>query len=40
MFERYTKLEKIGNGAYGIVYKAFDSQHNRFVAMKKSLLDV
>jgi len=32
---RYVQLEKIGNGAYGVVYKAKDVRNNhRFVAMK------
>jgi serine/threonine protein kinase len=39
-FQSYTKLEKIGSGAYGVVYKALDKKTNQYVAMKKSLLDV
>lgn len=35
---RYEKLEKIGNGTYGEVYKAKDLQTNEIVAMKKMVL--
>lgn len=33
--ERFTKKEKIGEGAYGIVIKAWDRQRNTEVALKK-----
>ncbi|KAJ8485538.1 hypothetical protein OPV22_018023 [Ensete ventricosum] len=33
--ERYEKVEKIGEGAFGVVYKARDRQTNAMIAMKK-----
>lgn len=36
MEERYLMLEDIGNGAGGMVYKAFDKHLNRYVAVKKT----
>ncbi|CAD8107097.1 unnamed protein product [Paramecium sonneborni] len=33
--ERYEKLEKIGSGTYGVVYKALDKLNGQFVAVKK-----
>jgi serine/threonine protein kinase len=38
--ERYEKLEKIGTGTYGVVYKARDKNKTEIVALKKILLDV
>ena len=38
--ERYEKLEKIGTGTYGVVYKARDKNRSEIVALKKILLDV
>ena len=38
--DRYEKLEKIGTGTYGVVYKAKDKLRNDFCALKKILLDV
>ena len=44
--ERYQKIEKkapdatIGEGAYGVVYKALDKQTQKYVAMKKIRLEV
>ena len=38
--DRYQKLEKIGTGTYGIVYKARDKVQNDFCALKKILVDV
>lgn len=35
----YTKLEKIGEGTYGIVYKAKSKKNNEIVAMKKIRLE-
>jgi serine/threonine protein kinase len=38
--ERFEKVEKIGEGTYGIVYKARDiTNSNRLVALKKIRLD-
>ena len=38
--ENYVRLEKIGTGTYGVVYKAQDLRTNKLVALKKILLDV
>ncbi|OMJ86683.1 hypothetical protein SteCoe_11769 [Stentor coeruleus] len=38
--DRYEKIEKIGTGTYGVVYKAKDKVRNDFCALKKILLDV
>ncbi|KAI9632435.1 kinase-like domain-containing protein [Dioszegia hungarica] len=37
--ENYTKLEKVGEGTYGVVYKAKDIRNNTFVALKKIRLE-
>ena len=37
--ERYQKLEKIGEGTYGVVYKAKDRQTNEVIALKKIRLE-
>src|SRR4051812_48675335 len=37
--ERYIKLEKIGEGTYGKVYKAKDVKTNELVAMKRISLE-
>lgn len=37
--ERYAKIEKIGEGTYGVVYKARDTVANQIVAMKKIRLE-
>jgi len=34
--ERYEKLQKIGEGTYGVVYKAKDKLDGRFIALKKN----
>jgi len=36
---RYRKIEKIGEGTYGVVYKAEDRKTQEFVAMKKIRLE-
>lgn len=36
--ENFQKVEKIGEGAYGVVYKATDKLTNQFVALKKICL--
>ncbi len=33
--ERYEKIDKIGEGTYGVVYKAKDMKTNDIVALKK-----
>jgi serine/threonine protein kinase len=37
--ERYQKVEKIGEGTYGVVYKAKDKQTGEFIALKKIRLE-
>lgn len=37
--KRYEKLEKLGEGTYGVVYKAKDLQQNMIVAIKKIRLE-
>ena len=37
--ERYQKLEKIGEGTYGIVYKAKDKLSNQIIALKRIRLE-
>ena len=37
---RYEKLAKIGEGAYGVVYKARDKQNDTITALKRIRLDV
>jgi len=37
--ERYEKLQKIGEGTYGVVYKAKDKIDGRFIALKKIRLE-
>eukprot|EP00088_Acartia_fossae_P035761 TRINITY_DN3688_c0_g1_i10.p1 TRINITY_DN3688_c0_g1~~TRINITY_DN3688_c0_g1_i10.p1 ORF type:complete len:325 (-),score=39.79 TRINITY_DN3688_c0_g1_i10:466-1440(-) len=37
--ENFQKIEKIGEGAYGVVYKAMDKITQQFVALKKIRLD-
>lgn len=35
----YSTLEQIGEGTYGVMYKAFDKQTDKFVAIKKIQTD-
>ncbi|KAJ3571259.1 hypothetical protein NP233_g3874 [Leucocoprinus birnbaumii] len=37
--DRYAKIEKVGEGTYGVVYKARDVTSNRIVALKKIRLE-
>jgi len=37
--QRYEKVQKIGEGTYGVVYKARDRKEPRFVALKKIRLE-
>ena len=37
--ERYQRTEKIGEGTYGVVYKALDKVSNDIVALKKIRLE-
>ena len=39
MAERYKRKEKLGEGTYGVVYKALDRENNCFVAIKKIRLE-
>ena len=38
--ERYARIEKIGEGTYGVVYKAQDAESKEIVALKKIRLEV
>ena len=37
--ENFQKIEKIGEGTYGVVYKAIDIKSGNYVALKKIRLD-
>ncbi|CAA2959097.1 cell division control 2 homolog A-like [Olea europaea subsp. europaea] len=37
--EQYEKVEKIGEGTYGVVYKARDRETNETIALKKIRLE-
>ncbi|KAJ2757216.1 cyclin-dependent kinase 5, partial [Coemansia nantahalensis] len=37
--EKYQKIEKLGEGTYGIVYKAQNRETNEVVALKRIRLD-
>jgi serine/threonine protein kinase len=37
---RYKRIEKVGNGTYGVVYKAEDTTNKEIVALKKMILEV
>ena len=38
LIDRYEKVQKIGSGTYGKVYKAFDKIEKEFVAIKEMIL--
>ena len=40
VLDRYQKLEKIGEGTYGKVYKARNNQTGELVALKKTRLEI
>jgi serine/threonine protein kinase len=35
--DRYEKLGRVGEGTYGVVYKAKDKETNQFVALKRCI---
>ncbi|KAL0208902.1 hypothetical protein P9112_011489 [Eukaryota sp. TZLM1-RC] len=37
--QRYTRIEKVGEGTYGVVYKCRDTETNNLVALKKIRLE-
>ena len=37
--DKYVKLEKIGEGTYGVVYKARHKETQKIVALKRIRLD-
>lgn len=37
--ENFQKIEKIGEGTYGVVYKAREKVSGKYVALKKIRLD-
>jgi cyclin-dependent kinase len=37
--DKYVKLEKIGEGTYGVVYKARNKETGKIVALKRIRLD-
>ncbi len=39
LLSKYLKLEKLGEGTYGVVYKAKDRDTNKIVALKKMRLE-
>lgn len=39
ILDLFKKLEKIGEGTYGVVYKGIDRQTGKIIALKKIRLD-
>ena len=37
--DKYEKIEKVGEGTYGVVYKCKNKKTNEFVALKKIRLE-
>lgn len=37
--EKYTKIDKVGEGTYGVVYKCQNKENKEFVALKKIRLE-
>lgn len=37
--DKYSKIEKLGEGTYGVVHKAKNKETNEIVALKRILLD-
>lgn len=37
--DKFKKIEKIGEGTYGVVYKAKDSESGNYVALKRIRLE-
>lgn len=37
--DKYDKIEKVGEGTYGVVYKARDRENGKIVALKKIRLE-
>lgn len=37
--DNYNKVDKIGEGTYGVVYKAYNRKSKSFVALKRIRLD-
>ena len=39
ILEKYTKIDKVGEGTYGVVYKCQNKQTGEYVALKKIRLE-
>ena len=38
-YESFSDFKKIGNGAFGIVYKAYNKHYRKYMALKSLTLD-